>query len=234
MNIFFADDISSDMVTLGAEESNHCCRVMRHKVGDVIGVTDGCGSLCRAEIVTADPKGCVVGVIERREHYAERPFRLHLAVAPTKNNARLEWLVEKAVEIGIDEITPVICAHSERVTVNDERLWKVAVSAMKQSQKAQLPTLNAPTAFDALLARVCSSGDDLLLCHCDGERKRLGEVYRMGHNATVLIGPEGDFSTDEIDKALEAGFLPVTLGNTRLRTETAALFALSAINFING
>ncbi|MBR6440837.1 MAG: 16S rRNA (uracil(1498)-N(3))-methyltransferase, partial [Bacteroidales bacterium] len=207
-------------------------RVLRMGVGDEVWVTSGDGVMCRARIADPDDKACAVEIVERQEDYGRRPFHLHLLVAPTKNTARIEWLVEKAVEIGVDRITPVICDHSERGTQKTGRLDRIALSAMKQSLKARRPEIDSPVRLTDFLKTHVEGGK--YVCYCSGEeRHTLRESYTPGTDATVLIGPEGDFSPREIAAALAAGFLPVTLGDSRLRTETAALYAVTALNFLN-
>lgn len=232
MQLFFAENLESDFYELPTEESRHCVRVLRMGAGDTLWLTDGRGTLCRATIVAPHDKACSVEIVERIEHYQQRNHRLHIAVSPTKNMARMEWFIEKAVEIGIDEITPIICDHSERCVLKADRMEKIIISAMKQSLKAYKPTLNAPTPLHQLLS---APFDGIkMICHCEeNQRTPLREAYRPGHNALILIGPEGDFSNDEITTALSMGYSPVTLGDCRLRTETAALYATTAINFMN-
>ena len=236
MHLFLSDDTSAPYATLLPDESRHCLRVLRMTVGDEVWVTSGDGTMCRARISSPDDKGCEVEIIERLANYQPRPFHLHLAVAPTKNNARLEWFVEKAVEIGIDRITPVICDHSERTNLKTDRLIKLALSAMKQSLKASRPVIDEPT---KLLDFLRLQGDPTpsqqrFVCYCAGDdRRTLRQLYTPSTDALVLIGPEGDFSQHEIDTALQLGFQPVTLGNSRLRTETAALYATTVLNFMN-
>ena len=182
-----------------------------------------------------DAKACTLEVVERLEDYGRRRHRLHIAVAPTKNTERIDWFVEKAVEVGIDEITPLICDHSERCVLKTERLEKKAVSAMKQSLKAYKPVINEPVKMVDFIDRQASMQDDCcrMICYCDGNvRVPLRKTYDGMRDALVLIGPEGDFSEREVEKALTSGFQPVTLGNSRLRTETAALYATVAVNFL--
>lgn len=233
MQLFFADSLDLDLCTLTPAESHHCVKVLRMRVGDVMHVTDGQGTLCRAHIVEADSDACTVAVDERWNEYERRPWHLHVAVAPTKNADRIEWFVEKAVEMGIDEVTLLVCDHSERTTLKSERLEKIVVSAMKQSLKAYRPTIHAAVPVRQFLADHQADDACKMICHCDGERRSLADSYSVGRDAVVLIGPEGDFSPEEVDAALQAGFLPVTLGKSRLRTETAALYATMALNFIN-
>ncbi len=234
MQLFYIDDLSSDIYTLSAEESKHVVRVLRMMVDDRLCLTDGRGTLCSAVIVVADPRACVVQVVER-EAIASKPFRLHVAVAPTKNEARLEWFVEKATEVGIDAITPLLCDHSERRHLHEERLDKIVVSAMKQSLKAYKPQVHALTKIDDLILAADAEPEmQKFICYCDGDvRVPLQSVYRKGSSALILIGPEGDFSPREVELALVHGFLPITLGTCRLRTETAALAATFYLNFLN-
>lgn len=237
MQLFFTPDIESDFYTLSEEESHHCVKVMRLAVGDHVSATDGRGTLCRCSIVEAHPRHCLIRVDERIEHYGRHAFHLHVAVAPTKNTARMEWFVEKAVEMGIDEITPILCDHSERCVLRQDRLQKIAVSAMKQSLKTFMPRINPLTPLPDLVdssPTLMDDGGQLFIAYCDGDhRTPLHDIYRPGQNTLILIGPEGDFSHQEIARALNAGFLPVTLGQYRLRTETAALAATAYFNLVN-
>lgn len=232
MQLFFAENIESDYYTLPQEESKHCVRVLRMQSGDTINLTDGNGWLIKARIVDDNPKACCVEVVERIPDYGKRNFVLHLAVAPTKNTARLEWLVEKAVEMGVDVITPIICDHSERCVLKTERLEKIVISAMKQSLKTFKPVVNDPTPIRDLIASPFSG--QRFIAYCDGDiRTPLRSCYQPGSDALMLIGPEGDFSKEEVELALSSGFLPVTLGNCRLRTETAAMAATAFFNLSN-
>jgi len=232
MQLFFSENIESGLCTLNEEESHHCVKVLRMATGDELFATDGRGTMCRCRIVDAHHKACTVEVVERWDGYGRRPFTLHLAVAPTKNTARLEWLVEKAVEMGIDRITPIVCDHSERHILKKERLDKIAVSAVKQSLKAYLPTIDPPTPVTELIGSPFDG--QRFIAYCDGDhRTPLHSAYSPGGNALILIGPEGDFSPFEVQQALAAGFTPVSLGNSRLRTETAALAAIAFFNLSN-
>lgn len=236
MHLFLSDNTTTPYVTLLPEDSRHCVRVLRMAVGDELWVTSGDGTMCRAIITTPDDKGCEVEVVERITNYQPRPFHLHVAVAPTKNNARLEWFVEKAVEIGIDRITPLICDHSERGSLRTDRLEKLAMSAMKQSLKATRPIIDQPVKMVDFLRQQGNADPSTqrFVCYCSGDdRHTLRQLYTPGTNALVLIGPEGDFSDREITTALQQGFQPVTLGDSRLRTETAALYATTVLNFMN-
>lgn len=232
MQLFFTEDIESDICTLSEEESKHCVRVLRMGVGDELYLTDGKGTLCRCRIIDAHPKSCSVEVVERTSDYGRRPYRLHIAVAPTKNTARMEWFVEKAVEMGVDEITPIVCDHSERCILKRERMEKIIVSAMKQSLKALQPIFAEMTPIRELISAPFDG--QKFIAYCDGDnRTPLHSAYTPGSNALILIGPEGDFSREEVELALAAGFIPVTLGSNRLRTETAAMAATAFFNLTN-
>ena len=232
MQLFFSDNIESDICSLTEEESKHCVKVLRMKEGDMLSLTDGRGTMCQCRIIDANPHCCTVSIVERIHEFGRRPYRLHIAVAPTKNTARMEWFVEKAVEMGIDEITPIICDHSERCVLKRERLDKIAVSAVKQSLKAYRPIINPPTPLAELIAMPFEG--QKFIAYCDGDhRLPLREAYHCGNSALMLIGPEGDFSGDEVRRTLDAGFIPVTLGQCRLRTETAALAATAFFNLSN-
>ena len=233
MQLFFADTLDFDLCTLTPAESHHCVKVLRLREGDTLHVTDGRGTLCRGHIVAADGNACQVAIDERMSDYGRRPWSLHVAVAPTKNADRIEWFVEKAVEIGIDTVTLLVCDHSERTTLKTERLEKIVVSAMKQSLKAFRPELHAAVPLRQFLEEHRADDACKLICHCDGDRKTLQQCYTRGRDVVVLIGPEGDFSPEEIAAALQSGFAPVTLGDSRLRTETAALYATVAVNLLN-
>lgn len=232
MQLFYLDNIESNICTLNEEESKHCVRVLRLDVGNELYLTDGKGTMCRCIILDANAKRCSVEVVERHTDYGKHPFHLHVAIAPTKNPSRMEWFVEKAVELGIDEITPLVCDHSERNVLKTERIERIAVSAMKQSLKAFMPIVNSPTPVDNVIAMPFDG--QRFIGHCiDGERTPLCDVYKRGSNALILIGPEGDFSNREVQLALNGGFVPVTLGQWRLRTETAALSVTAFFNLVN-
>ena len=228
MWLFYCPDIQTDM-ELPEEEAGHCIRVLRMKEGDRLRLTDGKGSFYDAVISAVSGKRCMVHIEGIEEQVPLWNGHLHIAVAPTKLMDRNEWFVEKAVEIGVDEITFLKTDHSERDVIKMERIEKIAVSAMKQSQKATLPILNGMTSFKSFVGRAFEG--DRFIAHCEpGSKVNLKDVVVPGHDALVLIGPEGDFSPAEIDMALKAGFKPVSLGPSRLRTETAALVAVHIMN----
>ena len=233
MRLFLTDDSTGSYATLLPDESKHCTRVLRMGVGDEVWVTSGDGTMCRALIANPDPTACEVEIVERLADYGRRPFRLHIAVAPPKNSARMEWFVEKAVEIGVDRITPVVCQRSERGTLNTGRLERIALSAMKQSLKARRPLIDPAMPLAQLLDTTADT-PCRMVCYCSGdERHPLGSLYAPGTDALVLIGPEGDFSPHEVETLLARGLQPVTLGDSRLRTETAALYATTVLNYLN-
>ncbi|MBP5690884.1 MAG: 16S rRNA (uracil(1498)-N(3))-methyltransferase [Bacteroidaceae bacterium] len=228
MWLFYTPDIQDDM-QLPEEEAGHCIRVLRMKEGDRIRLTDGKGSFYDAVISAVSGKRCMVHIESREVQQPLWDGHLHIAVAPTKLMDRNEWFVEKAVEIGVDEITFLKTDHSERDVVKMERIEKIAVSAMKQSQKATLPVLNGMTTLRNLIER--GFDGDKFIAHCEpGSKVLLQDAVIPGHDSLVLIGPEGDFSPAEIEMALKAGFRPISLGPSRLRTETAALVAVHIMN----
>lgn len=233
MQLFYAPHIEQPLHTLGEEESSHCVRVLRLDRGATIHLTDGEGNLFQGEIVDPHPKRCTIRIVSVASDFEKRPYRLTIALAPTKNIDRYEWFLEKATEIGVDRIIPLECAHSERRTIKPDREMKVLVSAMKQSLKAYLPVLDPMTAFEKVIARPFDGVKLIAHCRTDAERLLLRDAVQPGQEAMILIGPEGDFSPEEIDKALQAGFRAVSLGNSRLRTETAGVVAASIVATIN-
>lgn len=233
MNIFFQSDLSTGINSLNEEESRHCLRVLRLKENDRINLIDGKGTFCEAVIVCADAKRCEYEIIERIPEYNKRNFNLTIAIAPTKNNERFEWFLEKATEIGIDQVIPIICRYSERKDIKTDRLEKIIISAVKQSQKAYIPELKPVTKFEEFIKTPFSG--DKFIAHCFNEEKQLlKNIARAETDSLICIGPEGDFSTHEVEMALNKGFKPVSLGNSRLRTETAGLVACHTINLLNG
>ena len=231
MNIFYAPDILCEQV-LSEEESAHAVRVLRLQAGDKIEVVDGAGGFYKAVIVNPHPKRCSFEIIEKTGEYGKRDFKLHIAIAPTKNIERYEWFIEKAVEIGIDEITPLLCRFSERKIIKPERLEKIIVSAAKQSLKAYFPKLNPMVSFDDFIKS--QNASQKFIAHCYEEEKiLLQNIYRKTSDVIVLIGPEGDFSVEEVQKAIKLHFKPVSLGSSRLRTETAGVVACHTIMMMN-
>ncbi|MBN2485596.1 MAG: 16S rRNA (uracil(1498)-N(3))-methyltransferase [Bacteroidales bacterium] len=233
MQLFYTPDINSDEYTLDEQESKHCIKVLRKRSGDTLHLIDGKGGLFTAEIVQPNHKACSIKIIDVQRGFEKRNFNLHIAIAPTKNIERFEWFLEKAVEIGIDEITPLVSEKSERKQVNPERLERIIVSAMKQSVKAYKPVLNMAVSYTAFF-RQTFPGSLKYIAHCNESHKDLlKNVYQAGKDAVVLIGPEGDFSEGEVKLAAENGFIAVSLGNSRLRTETAGVVACHTLNLMN-
>ncbi len=232
MQLFYTPDIISDRHELNAEESKHCIRVLRRKRGDIIQLTDGKGNLYHAELINDDPKKCLLKVLKTESEFGGRNFNIHLVVAPTKNNSRFEWFLEKATEIGIDEITPLICENSERKALNRERMQKILISALKQSRKAYLPVLNEAVDFSEFIQRESHSNKYIAFID-KSVTQTLQSDYKSGEDVLILIGPEGDFSINEIKLAKQHGYYPISLGKSRLRTETAAVVACHAIHVLN-
>ncbi|MFB5945690.1 16S rRNA (uracil(1498)-N(3))-methyltransferase [Albibacterium profundi] len=233
MHIFYTPDIHSQTSshTLPEEESKHCVRVMRLTTSDRIMLIDGRGGRYIAEIVDPHPKHTLLNIVSFSQD-EPRQGKIHLVVAPTKNIDRYEWFLEKATEIGLDEITPIICEHSERKAVKLDRLAKVLIAAMKQSKQSFLPQLNQVTKLSDFLNTETS--DKCFIAHCEEDSKSyINEKLSAGENAMILIGPEGDFSSQEIAIALDKGYVPISLGSSRLRTETAAVVACIEVALIN-
>ena len=234
MQLFYVPKIEGEFAYFDEVEARHCVQVLRKKAGDTVHFVDGRGGFYEGIIEETAKKNCVAKIVDTKPDGQTRSYKLHIAIAPTKNIARLEWFLEKATEIGIDSITPIVCDHSERTKLRLDRLEKVVVAAMKQSLKATLPTVNALTRFKDFLATVNASQAQLFIAHCEESDKiSLQANYQKGKNVIILIGPEGDFSTSEIHLANEHGFRSITLGNSRLRTETAGVVAVNLIQFLN-
>ena len=255
MELFYSRDIEGGICRLDHDESGHCIKVLRHRAGDEISVIDGCGTLYRCRITSDSHKGVEAMVLSSEENWGGHPYRLHMAVCPTKNNDRYEWFAEKACEIGMDVVSPVIGEHSERRIFKTARIEKILVSAAKQSLKGDVPTVNEPVSVKEFIERYGipgQAGNDggngvmpgkveasplKLIAYCfedeNTPRRSIKELLNGydGSEIIVMIGPEGDFSTAEAQAAMAAGFIPVHLGNSRLRTETAALTAAAATYF---
>jgi len=233
MHIFYTPDITQNTYTLNEEESKHCVRVLRLPVGALVNLVDGRGGFYTAEITSDNPKKVSLNILKVETEFHKRNHYLHIAVAPTKNIDRIEWFLEKATELGIDEITPIITDRSERRVVKEDRLNKVITSAVKQSIKAYHPILNESVPFNKFLNS--SIEGEKLIAHCidNQEKKYISELVMPHQKYLVLIGPEGDFTPEEVNLALNKGFKPLTLGDNRLRTETAALSVCFEINYLN-
>jgi 16S rRNA (uracil1498-N3)-methyltransferase len=232
MNLFYAPGINAEYYTLPKEESKHIVKVLRKNEGDVVHFTDGNGWFYETRIISASQNRCEVQILKKTEGGDKRNYYLHIAIAPTKNNDRLEWFLEKSTEIGIDEITPIICEQSERKLVKPERLVRVITSAVKQSLKSFHPKLNNQFKFKAFLEQ--DFNGQKFIAYIDKDvRLELSKAYKEGENALVLIGPEGDFRPEEVEFAKQKGFVPISLGKSRLRTETAGVVACHTINLLN-
>lgn len=234
MQLFYNKDITSTdtQFTFDKTESRHIVKVLRKKEGDHLHITNGKNELFTVQVVLANDKRCLVEIVNTETKPKPWNYKLHIAIAPTKNNDRLEWFLEKATEIGIDEITPIICSNSERSVLKTERLNKIAQSAMKQSLKFVLPKLNEPIKFSEYIKQDLEG--ELFIAHCEEtDKKSFAKEVKPNQNITILIGPEGDFSPSEIDLAFTKNFTPVTLGKSRLRTETAGVVATQTVALIN-
>lgn len=246
MQLFYAPEINLPHHTLSEEESRHCVRVLRLGEGDSVNLVDGRGGLHTARIENADPRKCVLRFEGATLEFGKRPYRLTMAVAPTKNSDRFEWFLEKATEVGVDRIVPILCDNSERRVFKPDRAEKIIISAMKQSIKAYIPDLEPLTPVRELLTRPFDGVK--LIAHCrpqidefhdesstltDTSRIPVAEALPPRTDAIILIGPEGDFTAEEVSIALANGFTPISLGDSRLRTETAAVVAVTAAYLAN-
>ena len=234
MHLFYTPDMEPQMAVyeLNEDESKHCIRVLRMEQGGIIQLIDGRGNWFEAQITNANPKRVALRILQVKTQVGKRNHYLHVAVAPTKNIERLEWFLEKATEIGIDEVSLILCQRSERKEAKTDRLHKIITSAVKQSLKAYHPQLNPLVPLPQLLKQ--ASNTQKFIAHCaDGHRATVSSLLQAQGNYLMLIGPEGDFTPTEIELALQHGFNPVTLGDSRLRTETAALQSVFEINFLN-
>lgn len=232
MQLFYLPDLKGSQFLLPEEESKHCIKVLRMQAGDEITLIDGQGTLVTAKIVDTHPKRCIVEAVSRVEAFEKRPFKLSMAVAPTKNIDRFEWFVEKATEIGVDCFVPIITEHSERKQVNIERIERIIVSAVKQSIKAYKPSITPQQTFKEFINS--NHSGELFIAHCQSkDLPLLNKKVTPAKEVTILIGPEGDFSPQEIELALAKGFTEISLGHARLRTETAALAACHIANIAN-
>lgn len=234
MQLFYNENIalSDNEIHFPKDESKHIVKVLRKNTGDRLHITNGKGYIFEAEITQASPSNCKAKINTTTSQNA-LPYTLHMAVAPTKLNDRYEWFLEKATEIGISTITPIICDHSERKVIKAERYERIVQSAMKQSLNAYKPTLQEAINFTDFLDQVKDDPSTKCIAHCEETHKQSLKaiLHNKPKNIVILIGPEGDFSQEEISKAKEAGFIPVTLGDTRLRTETAAIAAVHSVSY---
>ena len=234
MQLFYAPEITLPRYTLSEEESKHCVRVLRMEVGDELHITDGKGNMHRCKVVDNNVKRCVVEVVESEHEYQKMEYELTVAIAPTKIIDRFEWFLEKSTEVGISEIYPIECDHSERRQLKPDREQKVVTSAVKQSLKAYHPVLHPLTSVRDVIAMPFEGAKFIAHCNSElGEREYLGRLVKKGEKTLILIGPEGDFSPEEITFALQNGFKAISLGRERLRTETAAVVATVVTSTIN-
>jgi len=233
MQLFYSEKLDNEVFTFNESESKHIVKVLRHNKGDIIQVTDGCGHMYNAQILIADPVECRASLKNSIPTADKRNYYLHIAIAPTKNNERIEFFVEKAVELGIDEISPLICEHSERKRININRLEKIAVSAMKQSFKSTLTKINEPISFREFINTDFVGKKLIAYIQRDSANTDFALNYSKNENALILVGPEGDFSKEEIEMASRNNFRLVSLGKSRLRTETAGITACCWVYYIN-
>jgi len=224
MQLFYAPQILQNQLLLDKVDAQHCLKVLRKKEGDLLHLIDGQGGLYEVRLTSTNPKKCAFDIVKTTPNFGKRDKHIHIAIAPTKNISRLEWFLEKATEIGIEEITPILCHHSERKIIKPERLEKILIAAMKQSLKAYLPQLNPLTKFQNFVASQQDNADFKAIACMTEKENHLQNLY-MGGNAVVMIGPEGGFSEKEISMAVAQNFKVVTLGTSRLRTETAGMVA---------
>jgi len=233
MQIFYAPDITGDFYTLDENESKHLIRVLRMTKGSGVRLIDGKGNLYEGIIRDPDQKKCTIDITGKITDFEKRNYKLHIAISLLKNPERFEWFIEKSVEIGIDEITPLICKNTEKPGIKTERVNNLIISAMKQSLKATRTILNEPCRLEDFIAK--DKDGTKMIAHCDDSllRRKISDVYSESDNAIILIGPEGDFSRDEINYAVSKGYSPVHLGSSRLRTETAGVAACHSVYFIN-
>lgn len=233
MHIFFSTESSGNTFILSEAESKHCIRVLRMKAGSEVRLFDGKGNFYEGYISKPDPQRCIITITKTTGGFENRNYRLHIGISPVKQRERFEWFLEKSVEIGIDTITPLICHRSEKMSINRERAEKIIISAMKQSVKSLKPELTEPYAFDEFINTYYEGIRMISHCSIEFRQQKIDNVYSKGHNAVMLIGPEGDFTVEEIEKACENGYISVHLGKSRLRTETAGIAACYSVYYIN-
>jgi len=233
MQLFYTTHIDDQLAFLSGEEAKHCVQVLRHRAGDQIHLMDGLGGNYVASIIEATKNKVSLRILSHEQSYSQRNTKLHLAVAPTKNISRFEWFLEKATEIGIDEITPILCQRSERKVVKPERLKKIILAAAKQSKNTILPTLNPMIKLGTFFKKEWAGSPQQFIAHCENDHEvHLLEKYKADQDVIILIGPEGDFSPEEIKNSFENGYVPISLGTSRLRTETAAIVACHTVNLL--
>jgi 16S rRNA (uracil1498-N3)-methyltransferase len=232
MQLFYVPNVAKSEIVLDETESKHAIRVLRLNTGDKVQIVDGKGGFYLAEITQPHPKKCNLSILESHKEFGKHRFNLHMVIAPTKNIDRFEWFLEKTTEIGIDEITPLLCDRSERKNIKPDRLEKILVSAMKQSVKAYLPKLNPLVSFNDFIK--LNGTSQKFIAHCNnGDKPHLKNEITKEESVLILIGPEGDFSPEEVEQAKINGFREISLGNSRLRTETAGVVACHIVNLVN-
>lgn len=232
MQLFYAPNIHKKTHTFTKEESIHCIKVLRKNIGDIINIVDGNGNFYITKLTVADPKACVVSIIDKKTQYGKRDYAIHMFVSPTKSRERFEWFLEKVTELGVDEVTPIICQNSERKNIKVERMRKVLIAAMKQSLKAYLPKINEAISWKEFMQK--KQNGQCFIAHCGGgPRTLMQELIKPKQKVVILIGPEGDFSEKEVEDAIQIGFTPISLGVSRLRTETAAIASCHIVNLAN-
>jgi len=233
MTLFFIQDCDETLQFLPKEESKHAIRVLRLQTGDLMAISNGAGSIYTAKVVSPNPKKCEIEIF-KTEKSEDKSFKIHMAIAPTKLNDRFEWMLEKMTEIGVDEITPIICHHSERKVLKLERMNRIIISAVKQSWKAHKPILNEPVKYSDFIKN--NSFEQQFIAHCNGgcgQDTHLQKLASPHKNICVLVGPEGDFSEAEVALATQNNWIKIGLGSARLRTETAGLVSCLTLNLIN-
>lgn len=233
MQIFYAPDIRDNIHCLDEAESRHCIKVLRMRTGDVVQLVDGKGNLCEGYISKPDLHKCEITVNKILRDFEKRDYKLHIAISPLKNHDRFEWFIEKSVEAGIDEITPLICRNTEKPGIRVDRINSIIISAMKQSLKAYRPKLNPPALFNDFICGEYNCKKMIAHCRRNISRSGINTDYGKGEDALILIGPEGDFTEQEVITAVERGFRSVHIGISRLRTETAGIAACLAVYFVN-
>lgn len=233
MQVFYAPNCQLGFFPLHEEESKHVVRVLRMKQGDPVFVIDGNGKLFEGIIFEPHPKHCILQLNKVTENFEKRNYRLHIAISPLKSVDRFEWFIEKAIEIGVDEITPLLCSRTEKKNVNIERLNRIVESAMKQSLKAYHPIINEAQSFGKFATSQRGKLKKGIAFCGEGKKEFIGKVFSRTEEALILIGPEGDFTSEEVDLAFQNNFAGISLGESRLRTETAGIVACHSISFIN-
>ena len=235
MHLFYTSEPISNLHTLDEQESRHCIKSLRLRTNDHVYLTDGKGNVFLTQIVSENIKACSLEIIHKIEDYPLLPYRLHIGIAPTKNSNRFEWFVEKAVEIGISEITALVCDNSERTFIKSDRIERLMIAAVKQSLRAEIPTFTNQTCFNEFIEKTKNGYAQKFIAYCgdlQGDTALLKSVCKPQTDTVILIGPEGDFTSTEVQHAIDSGFIPVSLGKFRLRTETAGVVACVVVGYL--